>query len=171
MSRAVSDLHPRVRPLCIGLLEALAQELGPYGVSGLVISTRRTFEEQAALWAQGRGVAGASMTVEGIHVIVPRGPIVTKALPGRSWHNYGLAFDVLTLVHGRPDVRYDRGAADDWYDEMGAIGERLGLEWGGRWERMVDAPHFQWRRTPGGALLSLAEARDMGEFLSEDAIA
>lgn len=59
--------------------------------------------------------------------------------PGNSYHNYGLAFDIVptaykTLKHWNPTGEY--------WERLGRIGESLGLEWGGRWSD-PDSPHFQ----------------------------
>jgi hypothetical protein len=32
---------------------------------------------------------------------------------------------------------------DGFFDEVGKIGQSLGLEWGGSWHSIVDKPHFQ----------------------------
>ncbi len=91
----------------------------------------RSFERQATLYAQGRSSPG---------------PIVTNARPGTSMHNYGLAFDVAILRNGV--LRWD-GIPE----KLGELGERLGLEWGGRW-RKPDENHFQL------ASITLAEAHE-----------
>jgi peptidoglycan L-alanyl-D-glutamate endopeptidase CwlK len=51
-------------------------------IEPLIYCGRRTMEEQAALYAKGRTIIGK---------------IVTKAKPGESYHNYGLAFDWVPL--------------------------------------------------------------------------
>lgn len=67
------------------------------------------------------------------------GAKVTNAPALLSYHNYGLAFDV---------VPEDYIALPNWnpmgplWSQVGAIGESLGLEWGGRWSK-PDEPHFQ----------------------------
>lgn len=77
--------------------------------------------------------------------IHPLGCRVTNAPGGHSYHNYGLAFDVCVIDRGTlnwvegVDVN-DNDITD--YEELGAIGERLGLQWGGRW-KFADMPHFQ----------------------------
>ena len=73
---------------------------------------------------------------------------MTNARPGFSWHNFGTAYD-LTLFSGKNPVWESKH-----YDRAGVIGEELGLEWGGRWKKLVDRPHFQ---RPLG--LTLAQAR------------
>jgi len=86
-----------------------------------VIQGTRTYPEQDGLYAQGRTAPGK---------------IVTNAPGGYSNHNFGVAFDV-GLFRGRNYVEEDSG-----YTRVGHLGERIGLEWGGRW-RFQDDPHFQ----------------------------
>jgi len=57
----------------------------PKGVKVEVISGLRSWAAQAALYAQGR---------------TKPGKIVTKARPGSSWHNYGLAIDLGLFKNG-----------------------------------------------------------------------
>jgi peptidoglycan L-alanyl-D-glutamate endopeptidase CwlK len=91
--------------------------------------------EQARLYAQGRTAPGA---------------IVTKAQPGSSWHNFGLAFDVAPLVNGRPAWPNDEAL----WDLIGRYGKAAGLDWGGDFLTIKDRPHFEYH--PG---LTLAQAR------------
>jgi len=83
----------------------------------------RSMDEQAALYAQGRTAPGK---------------IVTQAKPGSSAHNYAAAIDVVFLdAKGQPDWN------GPW-KEIGAIGEKCGLVWGGNFKSIVDKPHFEW---------------------------
>jgi peptidoglycan L-alanyl-D-glutamate endopeptidase CwlK len=92
--------------------------------------TLRTFEEQDALYAQGR---------------TKPGKIVTRVRGGDSYHNYGLAVDIVLLVDGKAswDIKtdYDKDGRSDWM-EVVDIFKRYGWEWGGDW-KFFDAPHFQ----------------------------
>jgi RHS repeat-associated protein len=88
-----------------------------------VIQGTRTYAEQNALYAQGRTAPG---------------PIVTNASSGYSFHNFGVAFDV-GIFRGRSYVEGGSG-----YTSVGHLGERTGLEWGGRWRSFQDTPHFQY---------------------------
>jgi hypothetical protein len=94
-----------------------------------VVQGTRTFAQQEALYNQGRSASGS---------------IVTKARPGDSYHQYGLAFDVV------PDAY---ASAADWnpsgplWAQIGQIGESLGLTWGGRWAS-PDEPHFELKAAP-----------------------
>ena len=82
----------------------------------------RSVATQNALYAQGRTAPGK---------------IVTNARGGFSYHNYGLAIDVV-------EIR-DNGSINwspDW-DAIGTVGISNGFEWGGNWTTIVDRPHFQ----------------------------
>lgn len=83
----------------------------------------RSFKEQDALYAQGR---------------TKPGKIVTKAKGGQSWHNYGIAVDLVF----RENNQWSWDDKHPW-NTLGALGKGLGLEWGGDWE-FKDRPHFQW---------------------------
>jgi peptidoglycan L-alanyl-D-glutamate endopeptidase CwlK len=122
-----------LEPVTARLAREHLRRLHAAGLNFKITSARRTFAEQTALYDKGR---------------TAKGPKVTNARAGYSWHNFGTAYD-LTLFSGKNPV---------WespkYARAGEIGEELGLEWGGRWKKLVDRPHFQRRMT-----LTLAEAR------------
>lgn len=94
------------------------------GITGNIISGLRSFQEQDALYAQGR---------------TSPGNIVTNARAGHSVHNFGLAFDV-GIFEGSRFL-----GESPQYKAVGALGLELGLEWGGNWRTIVDEPHFQLR--------------------------
>ena len=82
-------------------------------IEPLIYCGRRTMEEQAALYAKGR---------------TSKGKIVTKARPGESYHNYGLAFDWVPLK--RTAKNADLWVAN-WDDETAfKLGEHVGLSFG-----------------------------------------
>lgn len=116
----IATLHPEVKPYARALVRAAAAQ----GITIKVISGNRTYEQQNALYEQGRSKPG---------------PIVTKVRGGHSNHNFALAFDIGVFDEGRylPE--------SDLYKVVGAIGRSLGLEWGGDWRTFVDQPHFQLR--------------------------
>jgi peptidoglycan L-alanyl-D-glutamate endopeptidase CwlK len=64
----------------------------------------------------------------------------SRARFGQSLHNFkpSYAFDVAFI---------GADGAADWsfplFEKMAEVLEPLGLEWGGRWPRLVDGPHFQ----------------------------
>ena len=64
---------------------------------------------------------------------------ITKAVPWRSWHQYGLAVDIVAKdVAGR----WSWDQMHDW-QLLGHIGMARGLVWGGSWKSR-DMVHFQF---------------------------
>ncbi|MCA1030915.1 M15 family metallopeptidase [Bacillus timonensis] len=126
----VSHLHPLIRSLQVQL-KLLAAEQGVM-IMFPPSDGFRSFEFQQTLYNQGR---------------THPGHIVTDAIPGSSYHNWGLAFDFVVLDNNMQprwniDADYDNDSQNDWH-EVGNIGQSLGLEWGGAWTDFVDYPHFQ----------------------------
>ena len=118
--RNIATLLPQAQPIARALIESAAA----IGIAIKVISGTRTYEEQNALYEQGRSKPGR---------------IVTNARGGYSNHNFGIAFDIGVFEGGR---YLDESPA---YKAVGALGIRLGLEWGGNWKTIQDEPHFQLR--------------------------
>lgn len=102
--------------------------LSPKGVTVEVISGLRSWAAQAALYAQGRTKPGR---------------IVTKARPGSSWHNYGLAIDLGLFKSGVYLDEKKPAEADKLYAEIGKIAAAHGIEWAGNWKSFTESPHFQ----------------------------
>jgi LysM repeat protein len=135
-AQRLSGLHPVVRARAAAFLLLCAQA----GLSVMVSQGVRTWEEQDALYAKGRTVPP-----------IGRKHVVTMAKGGRSYHNFGLAFDIVVLdAVGKADWN----TAHPGWSAAGALGKSVGLEWGGDWPRFKDWPHFQYT---GG--LSLPECR------------
>lgn len=125
----VEKLYKKIRPLAYAFL-AEAKSLDAY-----IFCSFRTFQEQTALYAQGR---------------TKPGEIVTKSKAGYSWHNYGCAFDV---AFGGPGKWNWNGN----YNAVGALAKKYGLEWGKDWN---DKPHFQMIYRPK----KLLESQWMGQL-------
>lgn len=129
-SRNISDLDPVFQPHAREFVLATAHA----GLDVLVYCTRRTPAEQAELYACGR---------------TQPGKIVTKAQPGQSAHNFGLAFDGAPLIQGR--IAWDDHASWQIY---GRVAADLGLEWAGNWASFRECPHVQmpnWKQYADGA--------------------
>jgi len=123
-SRSPSALHPLVRDKCYAHLNSCKAA----GIELIITCTLRSLEEQAALYAQGRTVPGKK---------------VTNAKAGQSFHNYGLAYDVVPVENGKP-VWLTTGEAAKLWEHVGELGEAEGLEWAGRWINFREFPHFQY---------------------------
>lgn len=125
MSRKISDLtqetQEKVRVFTDKVLAA--------GIRFAITSTYRTQDEQNALWDIGRVVPGKKVTWKRI-----------------SEHTSRKAFDIVILKNGKASwdiVKTDVNANEiPDYEEVGIIGESVGLIWGGRWA-VQDCCHFQ----------------------------
>lgn len=114
------------------LNEMVASKITP-----LIYCGRRTMEEQAALYAKGR--------------TKQPGKIVTKAKPGQSYHNYGLAFDWVPLKAAPKNKDL---LTADWGNDMAyRLGEKVGLSFGLAaisWEtgHLQTSKYATWRDIP-----------------------
>jgi len=120
-NKIIAGLHPSLRYDAARFINAVKDRHGqqlriPYG------SGWRSFEEQDALYAQGRTAPG---------------DIVTDAPGGKSYHNYGLGFDVAPLNPDGRTPNYNINLAP-----FAPIAKEHGLAWGGDWSK-ADRPHFQ----------------------------
>lgn len=119
-SRNINDLTPMMQMLATRFELACIMKNWPV----LVTCTYRDNEYQDKLYAQGRTAPGAK---------------VTNARGGQSAHNYRVAFDFVPLdAHHKPDWNNTKR-----FEEMGALGKSIGLEWGGDFKSIKDMPHFQ----------------------------
>ena len=138
----------------------------PDGSFFRVLSTVRTAEEQIECYKMGRkGVefrqnilSTANSFCSQIPAIqyelVSRGTIeneddiATFAWAGQSYHNWGLAIDLILIKFGDPlylDLRDKKMSIQDYYALIGLsqLAAACSLEWGGTWTRFKDIPHFQ----------------------------
>lgn len=122
--RNLATLHPSIQQRVATFIQAAKSLATQRGLDVRIISGLRTYQEQDALYAQGRTTPGR---------------IITNARAGYSNHNFGLAFDI-GIFSGKAYLE-DHAL----YTELGPLGESLGLEWGGRWKKIVDEPHYQFR--------------------------
>ena len=111
-----------IHPYLLHKVELVLNEAKQKGIDLRVVSGFRDLKKQQALYNQGR---------------TTKGYIVTNAAPGLSYHNHGWAVDVCEYKNGKPDWK-----SKHW-EEIGAIGKKHGLVWGGDWTRLVDKPHLQ----------------------------
>jgi D-alanyl-D-alanine carboxypeptidase len=130
--RAIDTLAPyfqkRVRGWCT---EMVNSKIPP-----LIYCGFRSYEQQAALFALGRSAPGR---------------IITKARPGESFHNHGLAYDWAPL---KPSPKDHTLLTIDWEDDTAfRIGEHIGLSFelaAISWEtgHLQAAEYPSWRDIP-----------------------
>ena len=129
-------MHPKLRDEVSSIYNEICEALKGSAICRFAY-TLRTFAEQDELYAKGRTKAGK---------------IVTNAKGGLSYHNYGLALDIVLLVDKDGNGTYEEASWDikkdfdgdgksDWL-EIVTIFKQHGWTWGGDW-KFVDAPHFE----------------------------
>lgn len=65
-----------------------------------------------------------------------------KAPPGKSYHNYGLAIDIVQITNNGKSDSYK--LLENPNNKIAKIGKEIGFEWGGHWKTR-DLPHFEMR--------------------------
>ena len=110
------ELHP----VLVDKVKGLVQKASSQGLKIRLQEGLRSFERQNELFKSGRNV--------------------TRARAGNSYHNYGLAIDI---------VFRDKNNQPSWSEEhdwlkLGKIGKDLGLKWGGDFKRISDKAHFEY---------------------------
>jgi len=68
------------------------------------------------------------------------GNIITNVKPYGSWHQYGMAVDIV-FQNSKGGPTWSKSS--DCWDRLGRIGQEVGFEWGGSWTSFRDKPHFQ----------------------------
>lgn len=114
-SRRIEDMVPELQII----YAAFKAKMDAAGIGYIVTSTRRTQEDQDALYAKGRTEPGRIVT-----------------WTRKSRHIGGKAFDIAVLIGGR--VTWD----PLFYQTPGEIGMSVGLKWGGTF-KTPDLPHFE----------------------------
>jgi peptidoglycan L-alanyl-D-glutamate endopeptidase CwlK len=129
-------LHPKVRKEAVEIYAEICDALKGRAMCRFAF-TLRTIAEQNKLFALGRTALGK---------------IVTKARGGLSYHNYGLAIDIVLIIDTDGDGKFDNAVWDtrtdfdkdgkaDWM-EVVQIFKSYGWTWGGDW-KFTDPPHFE----------------------------
>jgi peptidoglycan LD-endopeptidase CwlK len=118
VSKALDDLSPRFKPIAIEFLARTVEA----GIPVVIVDTLRTPAEHQANLAK-----GVSWTPH-------------------SKHLDGDAIDICPYsqydAHGADKLLWT--ASDPIWQRLGALGEALGLRWGGRWTKTPDLGHFEY---------------------------
>jgi peptidoglycan L-alanyl-D-glutamate endopeptidase CwlK len=139
--RRISTLHP----LVIGKAkEFIIRAEKEFGIKLRVVSAFRSWAEQTILYAKGRTVPGKK---------------VTNAKAGSSYHNFGLAIDVVEIKNGKALWKNPN------WNKIAELGKSIGFEWGGDWKSFKDKPHFQL--TFGNKLAHLRDLYRSGKRTGE----
>ncbi|MFT3704625.1 MAG: M15 family metallopeptidase [Agriterribacter sp.] len=147
----IEQLHPDIREDMTNFINDV--EAGE-DIILRIVQGLRTFEAQNDIYQQGRTKPGA---------------IVTNAKAGSSYHNYGLAIDVVQMKDGKPNWNYN-------YKKLRPYYKKYGLTWGADWdgdgktkdegdkdEHLVDMPHYE--KTFGYNWRQLLEKYNKKDFI------
>jgi len=117
-------MHPKLRDKLLDDYLTVNMKL-PNGVRLRFSQTLRTFKEQDALFAQR--------------------PKVTNAKGGQSYHNYGLAFDIVILFDDKQNGTFSRASwdLDKHFMTVVSFFKSKGWFWGGDFKSFKDYPHFE----------------------------
>lgn len=116
--KRIEQLHPKVRAIFKAFIEEAEESLN---VTLRIVQGLRTIAEQNALYAQGRTKPGQK---------------VTNAKGGSSYHNYGLAIDLVEMKNGEANWNFK-------YELLIPFAKKYNLVWGGTFKSIVDKPHFE----------------------------
>ena len=119
-----------LHPLLVERLTQLDQQLSANNIAWRITQALRSWAYQAALYAIGRTEQGA---------------IVTDAGPGQSWHNYGLAADIVPMVNGLCDWNESGPNWQKIYALLPDCGFFSGKDYAGRFK---DPDHIQLAELP-----------------------
>lgn len=116
----MKNIYPRLEEK----INILIKKMSSLGFKVKVVSGYRSIAEQNKLYKIGR--------------YGDKRKIVTNAMGGASYHNYGLAVDLCFVKN--ENLSWDE--SNPW-SLLGEEGKKLGLEWGGDFKSFKDRPHFQ----------------------------
>lgn len=128
ISRArVQELHPAVRDTFRDFITEAETTLD---ITLRVVQGLRTFATQQALVNQ----PFDKKDNDGDGRVDEADEKVTNAKPGASYHQYGLAVDLVQMLNGKPVWNQTP------YAKISTIATKYGIRWGGHWN---DMPHFE----------------------------
>lgn len=126
------ELAARVRQLA-----ELCSKDTTFGTNGFGIRVTqglRSWNEQENLWRRGRMADGT---------VIDRHAIVTNCRGGHSYHNFGMALDLVPDDVTKDGFQCDWNADHPAWKRMETAAKALGLEVGAYWRTFPDAPHVQ----------------------------
>lgn len=122
-------LHPKAISVFQSFINAVETELF---ITLRITNGFRSFEEQERFYNQ--PTDGIDNDKDG--KIDEADECITKAKAGRSYHQYGLAIDIVPIINDKIDYSYD-------YSKIAKIAKRYNIVWGGDFVHFKDKPHFE----------------------------
>ena len=144
----ISSLDVTIRNKVLDMIAHLEREKIKYRV----LETRRSPAVQEAYYAQGRENYQRICSLRDLAGLPKIGEAEAKNIitwTKKSRHIDGMAIDIVPVRDGKiPWNVKDAETAELWF-QIGKIGEKYGLEWGGRWSPIGafglgrDNPHYE----------------------------
>ena len=129
-----ADILAKLYPPFAAKVAAVLLKARQENMHVFIFEGMRDMKRQEELYAKGRDANGN---------VVNKKLVVTNAKPGSSYHNYGLAVDlVFDGIPSTPKVDWSWDGSMPWA-RLGQIGQECGLEWAGSWKSFPEAPHHQ----------------------------
>jgi peptidoglycan L-alanyl-D-glutamate endopeptidase CwlK len=125
----LSQVHPELARR----VRRMASVLSADSILSRVVQGLRTMAQQQALWQKGRDANG---------IIIDPKSIVTRARPGFSYHNYGLAVDIVPSMDVKRFIPDWNVRHPIWQHIVNAA-HASGLTTGATWRDFPDWPHVQ----------------------------
>jgi len=125
----LNKLHPKVRNTFKSFIEECENT---YNTAFRIAQGLRTIEEQNAIYNQ----PWDGKDNDGDGKIDEADEKVSNAKGGSSYHNYGLAIDIVEIVNNKANWNFD-------YRKLKPIAKKYNIEWGGDFKTIVDKPHYQ----------------------------
>lgn len=126
--KVLATLDPKAQPIFREFYQLANATAATLGYSYILIGGNRTWEEQDALYAQGRSTKGER---------------VTMAKGGQSNHNFGIAGDFGVFIGKTYLDDSNPAKAAKVHKACSIHAAACGLEWGGSWKSIVDQPHYE----------------------------
>jgi peptidoglycan L-alanyl-D-glutamate endopeptidase CwlK len=147
----LQQMHPHIKVQVAAVAAYMeACQCTPVNQHPYIVETLSSFEVSEHDYQLGRTLKNP----EGIDEHHPMGEMISNAKAGQSYHNYGLALDIMIKIKGEQEPVFPTPL-------VVGIFEKHGFTWGGNFEgNFKDEPHFEnkmghtWRQ-----LLSMYEAK------------
>jgi len=142
-------LHPSIRKEALEMYTHANEKLLGKHVRLRFSHTLRTIHEQNDLYALGR---------------TKPGNIVTNAKGGQSFHNFGLAIDIVLLYDKDKNGTFETASWELNNDFLAVVQyfKNCGWFWGGNFKSFKDYPHFE--KTFGFTTKQLIERTKNGDY-------
>ena len=128
-TKRVALLHPKIRSDVNDFINEAETALG---ITLRIAQGFRSLEEQTAIYNQ----PWDKKDNDGDGLIDEKDEKVSNAPAGTSFHNYGLAVDLVKMVNGKPDWKFN-------YELLLPFATKYGFKWGGHFKKLKDKPHFE----------------------------